>query len=184
MNLGHIPFRKASATDWIIYVIFVIGVILAIVAFFILLLLPMSSSPVYATSGADPHQFSNPGFETGTLAGWTAGNTTSVLGDRSHSGKYSCHLDMTGIQATDYVSQRVDLTNAESVTFWGFGEGNNWPFSVYVDGVLVQRSNAVSNTWTKYVVPVSGYFGIHTVSVRWNGGPGMYGADIDDFSVT
>jgi len=129
-------------------------------------------------------QFTNPGFETGNLAGWTTGSTTFVLGDRSHSGTYSCHFDMSGTPASDYISQSVDLTGAESISFWGMGESNTWPFSIYIDGTLVQKPNAVSNTWTRYTIPVSGYSGIHTVTIKWNGGPGMYGADIDDFSIT
>ena len=53
-----------------------------------------------------------------------------IRGDLSHSGTNSCHLDMTGTHATDFVSQSVDLTNAPKITFWGIGENNSWPFSV------------------------------------------------------
>ena len=91
---------------------------------------------------------------------------------------------MSGSQPSDYLSQNVDLTNTDSITFWGMGESNNWPFYIYIDGKPVQTSDAVPNTWTRYTVPVSGLSGIHTVSVTWNGGPGVYGADIDDFSVS
>jgi len=135
-------------------------------------------------SAAGPARFVNPGFETGTLSGWTAGSTTGILGDRSHTGTYSCHFDMSGTPATDYLSQSVDLTGATEISFWGTGESNTWPFYVYIDGRLVQTTNAVSNIWTRYTVPVAGYTGVHTVTVKWNGGPGVYGADIDDFAVT
>jgi hypothetical protein len=184
MNLGHIPFKKATLTDWIIYGVVAIGIVVAVLIFFIVLVSGMTSPLAHALPGTAPHQFTNPGFETGDLTGWTAGKTTSVLGSRSHTGTYSCHFDMSGTQATDYVTQPLDLTGATGITFYGMGEGNTWPFSVYVDNVLVRRSDAVADTWTKYTVPVSGYSGIHTVSVKWNGGPGMYGADIDDFAIS
>lgn len=195
MNLGKIPFAKATQEDVIIYIVALVGVIIVTVLaiFFVLLFMfaPVVSSPDYqhSVSGYQQstpgyHQFSNPGFETGNLAGWKSGSKVSVLGDRSHGGTYSCHFDMSGTQASDYISQTVDLTNAESITFWGMGESNTWPFYLYIDGKPVQTSNAVSNTWTRHTLPVSGYPGVHTVAVKWNGGPGMYGADIDDFSIS
>lgn len=160
---------------------------LACVIFFISFLSfsPQEGVPAtHAVSEATFSQFTNPGFETGTLSGWTAGKTTFILGDRSHNGTYSCHLDMSGTPATDYLSQSLDLTGAHEISFWGTGESNTWPFSLYIDGNLVQTPNAVSNTWSRYTVPVAGYTGIHTFTLKWNGGPGIYGADVDDFAVS
>jgi hypothetical protein len=173
----------APAKEKNLYPAAVIGLIIIVGVMSIILAFQLSSSCMPGASLAHPARFANPGFETGNLNGWTTGSTTGIRGDMSHSGTYSCHLDMSGTPATDFVSQSVDLTRAASVTFWGIGESNTWAFSIYVDGTLVQTSNAVSNSWTRYTVPVSGYTGIHTVSIKWNGGPGVYGADIDDFSI-
>lgn len=165
----------------------VVAVLLAAALYIVLLIGQIYGSPSAFSNASTPvpaARFVNPGFETGTLSGWTAGSTTFTLGDRSHSGKYSCHFDMSGTPTTDYLSQAVDLTGATEIAFWGMGESNTWPFSVYIDGKQVQTSNAVSNTWVRYTVPASGYTGVHTVSVKWNGGPGIYGADIDDFTVS
>lgn len=180
---GEIFSTKANRRNMVMFPALLIGIII-IVAMAGIFVQPTSSSGTPAVSAAYPRQFTNPGFENGTLAGWTAGSKTSVLGDRRHSGTYSCHFDMSGTPATDYVSQTLDLTNAESITFWGMGESTTWPFYIYLDGTLLQKTNAVPNTWTQYKIPVSGYDGPHTVSVKWNGGPGNYGADVDDFSIT
>ena len=144
---------------------------------------PVTPAP-HAVSAVSFDQFTNSGFEMGTLSGWTAGKTTFILGDRSHNGTYSCHFDMSGTPATDYLSQSVDLTGAQEISFWGIGESNTWPFSMYIDGNLVQTANAASNTWVRYTVPVAGYTGVHTFTLKWNGGPGIYGADVDDFAVS
>jgi len=174
--------EKSPGPETVLAIVAYIGVIIAVVVI-IILAFWVSLSLTHAVSLTHSTQFTNPGFETGNLGGWTAGSTTGILGDRSHSGTYSCHFDMSGTPATDYISQSVDLTNAAGITFWAMGESNTWPLSIYVDGTLVQRSNVVSNTWTQYTVPLSGYSGVHTVSVKWNGGPGIYGADIDDFAI-
>jgi TM2 domain-containing membrane protein YozV len=184
MNRGEIPYKPVSTRDLVIYFAVVIGVFILVVTLIILMILPLLSPVTHTSSASYSRQFTNPGFETGNLAGWTSGSKVSVPGDRSHSGKYSGHFDMSGTENSDYISQNVDLTNAKSITFWGMGEGNNWPFYIYIDGKPVQTSDAVPDTWTRYTVPVSGYPGVHIVSLRWNGGPGMYGADIDDFSVS
>ena len=92
MNLGEIPFAKATQEDVIIYIVALIGVIIVTVLaiFFVLslfLFAPVISAADYPHSvqgyqQSTPgyHQFSNPGFETGNLAGWKAGSKVSVLG--------------------------------------------------------------------------------------------------------
>ena len=123
----------------------------------------------------------NPDFETGDFTGWAVGSTTEIT-TNAHSGQYAAHLDFSGSQSTDFVQQNVDLTNVNSISFWGYGESTTWPFYVYIDGNLVQSPNAVYNTWTQYIIPTSNYTGIHTISIKWNG-DAAYGADIDDFSM-
>ena len=185
MNIGQVPFIAVKSRDLIVYFVVIIITFVVVVALMVALiaLFPLSS-PLPAAAGAGGPQFVNPGFETGSLDGWASGSRTSVLGDRSHTGKYSCHFDMSGTPASDYLNQNIDLTGISGISFWGMGESNNWPFAVYIDGKLVQQYDAVPNSWTKYTVPVSGHPGIHSFSVRWNGGPGMYGADVDDFSLS
>lgn len=184
------PVAKNEWTKIIIAILAAVAVVAVLLAaaLYIVMLIGQVSGPPAAVANVSvvtpAAQFVNPGFETGTLYGWTAGSTTFTLGDRSHSGTYSCHFDMSGTTATDYLSQSVDLTGATEISFWGMGESNTWPFSVYIDGRQVQTSNAVSSTWVRYTVPVSGYADVHTVSVKWNGGPGNYGADIDDFAIS
>ena len=194
INRREEQFLRKSRLFWLPVVLFILAILLfivfAIIAAFIFGMAGAQSAyhgyssltPQYVTGYSS--RFANPGFESGNLNGWTTGSTTSILGDRSHGGTYSCHFDMSGTQASDYISQEVDLTGANSISFWGTGESNTWPFTISIDGTLVQSPNAVSNTWTRYTVPVSGYSGVHTVTVKWNGGPGMYGADIDDFSLS
>lgn len=191
INKKEESFSGKSRLFWLpvgLFILVVVSILIAAVvaAFVFGMAGAQSTSGVYSSQYSTQYssQFSNPGFETGNLNGWTAGSTTAILGDRSHSGMYSCHFDMSGTPASDYISQSVDLTNAESISFWGMGESTTWPFSIYIDGTLVQKPNAVSNTWTRYRIPVSGYSSVHTVSIKWNGGPGVYGADIDDFSIS
>lgn len=193
INRQEESFSKKSRLFWLpvaLFMLMVLLILFAAVAAFAFGMAYSQTSPRVSTipysSEYSPQyssRFTNPGFETGNLDGWTAGSTTFTLGDRSHSGTYSCHFDMSGTPSSDYITQSVDLTGVESISFWGMGESNTWPFSVYIDGTLVQKPNAVSNTWTRYTIPVSGYSGIRTVTITWNGGPGMYGADIDDFSI-
>lgn len=190
INRREESFSGKSRLFWLPVGLFVLVILLilasAVIAAFVFGMTGAQSvSQGYSSQYSSPFSshFTNPGFETGTLDGWTAGSTTFILGDRSHSGTYSCHFDMSGTPAGDYISQSVDLTDAVSISFWGMGESNTWPFYVYLDGTLVQKPNAVANTWTRYTIPVAGYSGVHTVTIKWNGGPGMYGADIDDFSI-
>lgn len=179
-----LPEKRKFTDPVVILAVIACIVSLIAVALILFVVFPDQDSYQQTSSVTHPAQFINPGFETGNSAGWTVGKTTAVQREYSHRGLYSCHFDMTGTQSTDYLSQSIDLTGAKEISFWGWGESNTWPFSIYIDGNLVQTSAALSNTWVQYTVPVSGYSGTHTFSVKWNGGPGLYGADVDDFEVT
>ncbi len=126
-------------------------------------------------------QFTNPGFETGDRSGWTAGTLAGITTTWKHTGDYAVLFDMAGSNATDFLEQNVDLTDVETISFWGYGVNTNWNCYVYIDDVLVQAPNVVSNTWTRYTIPTS-YTGVHKVGIKWNGNS-FYGFIVDDFSM-
>ncbi len=128
--------------------------------------------------------FTNPGFESGNLTGWTAGSTTTIT-TNSHSGTYGAHFNNIANQTADNLTQTVDLTNVNNITFWGYGEetaGTTYSFYVYIDNNLIESFIPTSDAWTQYTIPTSEYTGLHNVTVTWYG-QCMYGTDVDDFSI-
>jgi PKD repeat protein len=136
----------------------------------------------YITVSPTGNRFVNPGFETGTMAGWTYGWATAI-GTTSHTGNYSAHLQPFGYLNTNFVEQSVNLTGVSNVSFWIYGEGKSCPFDVYIDGSLALLSNDGANTWTEVTVPTLSYTGYHTFEVALDG-EGSIGGDIDDFSTS
>ena len=128
--------------------------------------------------------FTNPGFESGNTNGWTNGSTTTIT-TNSHSGNYAVHFYHYANQSTDNLTQNVDLTNVNNITFWGYGEGTTgttYSFYVYIDNILINTIIPNSNNWTEYTISTQGYTGFHNITITWFGG-WVYGADVDDFSI-
>ena len=130
--------------------------------------------------------FTNPGFESGNLTGWTTGSTTTIT-TNSHNGNYGAYFSSVADQNTNYITQTVNLTDANNITFWGCREGGNGalnPLYVYIDDTLIQTIIPTS-TWTQYAISTSSYTGFHNITIAWYGNlyAGHYGFDIDDFSI-
>jgi len=131
-------------------------------------------------SAAD-NKFSNPGFESGDLSGWTTGSTTSTNNEQSHNGQYSVYFSMGGNQNTNYIQQEIDLTLVDSISFWGYSSGTS-PFAVYIDGTQVKMFYTTSNTWKEYTISNLNYVGNHTIMIKWLINSNSF--NVDDFSVS
>jgi tetratricopeptide (TPR) repeat protein len=55
MNLGHIPFKKASLMDWIIYVVVAVGIVTGMLIFFVVLVSGLPSAIGHVLPGTAPH---------------------------------------------------------------------------------------------------------------------------------
>ncbi|MFA5416321.1 MAG: PKD domain-containing protein, partial [Methanoregula sp.] len=136
-------------------------------------------------SNGRSNQFSNPGFETGDLKGWTAGAATSVSTTQKHNGNNAVYFPVAHLSTT-YISQYVDLTNITNISFWGYQDGSmdstTYPqyFYTYIDGVQVQ-TDSCAHAWTQYTVPSSRYTGIHLVQVTFEMHSIGMSAYADDF---
>lgn len=105
----------------------------------------------------------NPSFETGDLTGWTASGsngTAAWTGTDSHTGTYAATLTTTPpapSTISETVSQTVDVTNVNSITFYASVIEATSPFTTFtvsVGGTVVQTLTATSG-WTQYTIDVS-----------------------------
>lgn len=136
---------------------------------------------IYGSAAAN--KFTNPGFENGTT-GWTVGSTSSTSNTLSHEGNNSVYFSNAGTSNTNYISQTVDLTLVDSISFWGYGETtfNNY-FCVYIDGKQIgDPLQVLAGKWSLYTVNTSNYTGLHTINIT----SFIKGASafVDDLSVT
>lgn len=85
------------------------------------------------------------------------------------------------------LSQSVDLTNAQSLTFFGYNGGSSTRFySVRIDGVQIYSSYAGSPTWYNHTTTnITGYTGYHTVAIglQDNDASGSMSVFLDDVSI-
>ena len=118
-----------------------------------------------------PAQFTNPGFETGDLTGWTiiAGSPTVVAGGYAGSGgAYYCNIP--GGNGAG-ISQNVDLTNALGLAIqaYGYSDGASGDIiRVYVDAVLAYSRHLTGISYFgpgTLLVPLS-YSGVHTIKIQ------------------
>ncbi|MBN2238680.1 MAG: Ig-like domain-containing protein [Dehalococcoidales bacterium] len=136
---------------------------------------------ITVTPEGTTNRFSNPGFETGDLTGWTVQNEYAfVSSDYAHTGAYSLYVNKG-----TYVAQDIDLTGIGAISFWGYkpqGYGNNQMFYFYVDDVLLESTYPVTSGWTQNTIPVSAYTGNHTVKIRYSDAATNRMSYIDDIA--
>jgi len=133
--------------------------------------------------------FVNGDFETGDLTGWSSGGTgTATVGtDYAHSGTYGCQLASFQGNNEAWISQSIDMTDADTLTFWyygvSFGAGN---FAVYIDGSSVWSTSSTTSGWVQVSLDVSSYTGSHDVNFQVGNSPDVAGANakvyLDDVS--
>jgi len=143
----------------------------------------LKSDLISVASNGRINQFENSGFEIGDLTGWIPGGTyVSVSSGTTHTGSYS--VSFPGVTRYDkYVKQYVDLTDATTISFWGYGETSDATqfFRVYIDDVNVYSAGILQNNWNLYTIAISGYTGVHPVQVTFDNSYRALSSYVDDF---
>ena len=110
----------------------------------------------------------NPGFETGTLSGWTQSGA-SVVTTPVHIGSYAAKL-ASAKGSVSYVSQNVDLTGVPQLTYWyRIDAVNSGWLEVYIDSTKVASYSTVTG-WTQGTISTATYSGVHTVKFNTRSG--------------
>ncbi|MDD5189190.1 MAG: PKD domain-containing protein, partial [Methanoregula sp.] len=128
-----------------------------------------------------PAYFINPGFETGDFSGWTTGGRASEIVRTAHTGEYAVRFHW-GAETPDSVMQKVDLTGADNISFWGLTELNNDPRKILVyidDDLIAQLSYGPASTWTQFTISTN-YTGAHEIKIS-SSATTTY-LTVDDFS--
>lgn len=121
MHVFPVPLRRATAI--------VAGILLTAV------LVPLLAADPAA---AQTNLLANPGFETGTTAGWTCSTLDTVVTSPVHSGSYA--LEGAASSSDDaQCSQTVAVTPSTSYSLSGYVEG---------DYVFLGESVSGASTWT------------------------------------
>jgi len=137
----------------------------------------LKTNLVIVSSNGRTNQFVNPGFETGDLSGWIATGAGVVTSTDVHNGNYALNTNFgTSIE------QHVDLTGVSSISFWNYRgvTGYGPVFQLYIDDILVSSSHDSTNTWTQKNIPISGYSGVHLVTIAYSAEATGKAANVDD----
>jgi hypothetical protein len=121
---------------------------------------------LFLSSGASAleNMVVNGDFETGDLTGWTS-SSGSVLGSQyAYEGSY-CGFIFDESAAGSWISQDVDLTGVNALTYYAMYIGcNSADILVYIDGSLAQTGAATETPYYGFnSLDVSSYSGVHTV---------------------
>jgi len=151
----------------------------------VLLLLAMLVlvTPVLAVAEVCHECVTNGDFETGDATGWTAtagDEDATVNASAKNSGSWGANITAISTN-TSILSQSVDLTNVDTLTFyykaWGADKANlTLNFSVNGDVTTLVNTTA---TFTLASIDVSGYTGANTILFS-KMGDGAGGLMVDD----
>ena len=142
------------------------------------------ANPVSSETG--PNLVTNPGFETGSLSGWTQsgnGGFTAVNGFSVHSGSFA--LRTGPVNSLGFISQ--DLATVAGTSYnihvWYRNEdGTPNAFTIDFDGVNVFSSiNEGTHGYTEIVIDPMATSALTTLRIGFQQNPSFF--DIDDISV-
>lgn len=117
---------------------------------------------------AEMNSITNPGFETGTLSGWSQSGA-SLVNTIANSGTYSAKL-YSAKGSISYIQQSVDLTGIDQITYYyRIDQVSSGFLDVYIDTTKVGSYSTITG-WTKMTLDVSTYTGTHTIKFNARSG--------------
>jgi len=157
-----------------------------------------SAVPVTVSNGAVTNPVVNPGFETGTFAGWTT-TGVAVVRRYPHSGSYNCSLGSSSPSTDSSAAQTFTMpSGANTLTLWYriFCLDTityDWASVSLTDNVtgttvaVLPNTCTNSNTWVQASAPVTSMRG-HSVTLTLKNHDDNYAGDAtytdyDDISV-
>jgi hypothetical protein len=129
----------------------------------------------------------NGGFETGSLSGWTATGTTSVVTTNPHSGVYDIQFGTVGALGTLTQTLTTVVGQQYTLTYWlahnRTGAGTPNDFQVTVGGVtLFDQTDMGTFDYTQYTFTFTATSGSTVLQFGGQENPSYF--DLDDVSVT
>jgi PKD repeat protein len=120
-------------------------------------------------------QITNGGFEIGNMSGWTIYGAAINDTVEKHAGTYSGKLPDWYYYTN--ISQNVDFTNVNNITFWTYHFGTG--MTLQVDSDVVYTFSSTHTEWTYVSVAISPYSGTHKLTITGNQDNNFW---IDDIS--
>jgi PKD repeat protein len=149
---------------------------------------PLTVTFTDASTGSASERVTNGGFESGST-GWTAGDSQwAVQSGTVHGGTYAeSYVYEDEIGDHPALSQTVDLTGVNNISFWYHLDQNEGPcptLNVKIDSVVVGSYTDITEGWRHVVIDTSSYSGTRTISFYANDEQGDGSIYLDDITAT